>query len=94
MDELELLESLPPLLLEPPEEPWLLEPPPQLPPWEPRAPVSATTAMPNTATARTWRSFMLPTPVDVKRDGTKWAFMPGRIWQEPPQSKEPVRASA
>ncbi|WP_328792382.1 MULTISPECIES: hypothetical protein [unclassified Streptomyces] len=50
---------VPPLeLLEPPElelELWLL--PPQLPPWEPRAPVSAKIAIPNTATARTWRSF-------------------------------------
>ncbi|MFI8390329.1 hypothetical protein [Streptomyces sp. NPDC085540] len=53
---LELLE--PPEVLEPPElelELWLL--PPQLPPWEPRAPVSAKIAIPNTATARTWRSF-------------------------------------
>ncbi|MFF8290974.1 hypothetical protein ACF068_17335 [Streptomyces sp. NPDC016309] len=64
-----VLSPLPPVVLpelllvsepEPPLE-LLLElelwPPPQLPPWEPRAPVSATTAMPKTATARTWRSF-------------------------------------
>lgn len=53
-----LLSWLPPLVLLEPEwelEPWLL--PPQLAPCEPRAPVSATTAIPNTATARTWRSF-------------------------------------
>jgi hypothetical protein len=47
--ELELLLSEP-LLLE--WEP-LLELPPQLPPWEPRAPVSATRAIPKTAMART-----------------------------------------
>ncbi|GLX21506.1 hypothetical protein Slala02_47430 [Streptomyces lavendulae subsp. lavendulae] len=49
---------VPPLVLPDPE--WELEelwPPPQLAPCEPRAPVSATTAIPNTATARTWRSF-------------------------------------
>jgi hypothetical protein len=59
-----------PELLEPPEllecddpEPW---PPPQLAPWEPRAPVSATTAIPKTAIARTWRSFTF-NPVDEER---------------------------
>ncbi|MEF2529238.1 hypothetical protein [Streptomyces sp. CS62] len=69
-EELVLLLSLPslplvvPLLLLPPEllppellEPDELWPPPQLPPWEPRAPVRAKTTMPNTATARAWRSF-------------------------------------
>ncbi|MFD7099838.1 hypothetical protein [Streptomyces xanthophaeus] len=42
---------LPPLELELELEPELLLS--QLPPWEPRAPVSATTAIPKTATART-----------------------------------------
>ncbi|GHI85273.1 hypothetical protein Sxan_26370 [Streptomyces xanthophaeus] len=42
---------LPPLELELEPEPELLLS--QLPPWEPRAPVSATTAIPKTATART-----------------------------------------
>ncbi|MFB7268281.1 hypothetical protein ACFCXH_40040, partial [Streptomyces nojiriensis] len=58
---------LPPLeLLEPLEpEPELWLPPPQLPPWEPRAPVSAKIAIPNTATARTWRSFT-STPLEYQ----------------------------
>ncbi|GGR35958.1 hypothetical protein GCM10010219_46060 [Streptomyces netropsis] len=48
--------DVPPDVLLPPEEDeeelWL-DPPPQLPPWLPRAPVRATTAMTNTAAPRT-----------------------------------------
>ncbi|WP_159395276.1 hypothetical protein [Streptomyces albireticuli] len=47
---------VPPDVLPPEEDElllWLEPPPPQLPPWLPRAPVRATTAMANTAAART-----------------------------------------
>src|SRR5687767_676500 len=71
---LPLLPLLPPLdeLLE--LEPELL-PPSQLPPWEARAPVRATTAIPKTATARTWRSFTF-NPVEIS--GPMGARLDGR----------------
>ncbi|MFI6766086.1 hypothetical protein [Streptomyces sp. NPDC050355] len=58
LDVLPELYSPPELLLELLEL-WL---PPQPPPCEPRAPVSATTTSAHTATARTWRIFILSSP--------------------------------